>query len=967
MPVRSWIRQLFTRPPAPKPSRRAARTRLDLQKLESRDVPASILVTSLADNMTVDGLVTLREAVRAAELDISVDGSTAGSGADTIGFAEGLTGTITLTGDSGDTTGGTSSAFRIDTDVTINGPFDVGQSITLAIGGAPKRHFIMSYTGSLSLSNLTLTGGSTAGYGGSIWSFGTLNVRNSTFTGNTANEGGALQSWGGLGTPNSGEAAALVVENSTFVGNSATLRGGAVYSGAADTRLTNNTITGNTTTTFGAFGQFGTAAIIKNTILSGNTNGGNGSNIQNDVPTNGRLSAASSNNLIDVPVATLLLGPLADNGGPTKTVALQAGSSAVNAGTNTGVSFSDQRGQPRQFGPKVDIGAYESQATDRKAVLNQLVPGGLTGTNPLADPLNTAFDRIAAGDTPAATAAINTASAVALDLVTTAGSGIDLNTFIGLSQQIVGLTDSIGVTVPTSYDNQVTFITNFVTLAVTIPGGLTGTNTLVSNWKDAGYKLITQNIPAAGTALQGFNTAAIGMVTVATSGVDIDTFITLSTAVNNLTDTIGKTQPVPQFVRDIFIADFRALAGAIPGGLTGTNPLVAKWVQAGEALVNQRIPEAVAGLNAYLTTAAGQNLSAATMTTVRAAVGELLAVIGAPTAAVSGPSVGVRGQTLTFTLGANDTTPGDDAAGFTHRINWGDGSAVQVVTGGVSKAVAHTYTGLGNYTVSVTATDQSGLTGAAATKGVAVGVANIQLDADGKRTLYIGGSTGEDRIRVRERHGRNGEIFVKIRETGNCTDDDDDDNDCDNDCDNRSRFAFSRAGVDRVVVLGQSGNDYIRLGDSLEKDAVIFGGDGNDRIQGGGGNNVLVGGNGNDILVGGDGRDLIIGGDGADQLSGRDADDILIAGYTDYDSDLTALRAIHGVWVGTGSNAARVAALTNAAFAFKLTDGTVHDDNDYDVLAGDSGIDWFFYNFDGPGTRDRAVDRNSNEARTDID
>ena len=967
MPVRSWIRKLFTRPVAPKPSRRAARTRINLQTLESREVPASLLVTSLADNMTVDGDVTLREALYAAEHDVSVDGSTAGSGADSIGFAEGLTGTITLTGDSGDTTSGTSSAFRIDTDVTINGPFDVGQSVTLAIGGAAKRHFIVSDTGSLSLSNLTLTGGSTTGYGGAVWSFGTLNVSHSTFTGNTGNEGGALQSWGGLGLPNSGEAAALVVDNSTFVGNSATLRGGAVYSGAADTRLTNVTITGNTTGDFGAFGQFGTAATITNTILSGNSNGGNGSNIQNDVPTNGRLSAATSNNLIDVPVGTLLLGPLADNGGPTMTVALQAASAAVNAGTNVGVAFSDQRGRPRQFGPAVDIGAYESQATDRKAVLNQLVPGGLTGTNPLAPPLNQAFDLLADGNTTAATTAINTASAVALDLVTTAGSGIDLNTYIGLSQQIVGLTDSIGATAPTSYDNQVTFITNFVTLAVTIPGGLTGGSALVSNWKDAGYELITQDIPAAGTALQGFNTAAIGMVTVTNTGVDIDKFITLSTAVNNLTDAIGKTQPVPQFVRDIFIADFRALADAIPGGLTGTNPLVAKWVQAGEALVNQRIPEAVVGLNAYFTVAAGQNLSAPTMTTVRTAVGELLAVIGAPTAAVSGQSLAVRGQVLTFTVGAHDLTPGDDAAGFTYRINWGDGSAVQVVAGGVSKAVTHMYTGLGNYTVSVTATDVHGLTGAAVTNAVTVAVANIQLDADGKRTLYIGGSTGEDRIRVRERHGRNGEIFVKIRETGDCTEDDDDANDCDNDCDNRSRFAFSTAGVDRIVVYGQSGDDYIRLGNNLDKSAVIFGGDGNDRIQGGGGTNILVGGNGNDILVGGDGRDLIIGGDGADQLSGKNADDILIAGWTDSDSDLTALRTIHGVWVGTGSNAARVAALTSATFAFKLTDGTVHDDNDYDVLAGDSGIDWFFYNFDGPGTRDRALDRNSNEARTDID
>ena len=54
--------------------------------LEERTLLSAITVTSLADNTTVDGLVTLREAIQAAETDSSVDGSTAGSGADEIVF-----------------------------------------------------------------------------------------------------------------------------------------------------------------------------------------------------------------------------------------------------------------------------------------------------------------------------------------------------------------------------------------------------------------------------------------------------------------------------------------------------------------------------------------------------------------------------------------------------------------------------------------------------------------------------------------------------------------------------------------------------------------------------------------------------------------------------------------------------------------------------------------------------------------
>lgn len=47
---------------------------------------ATIVVTSLADNLVIDGQVTLREAVQAANTDTSVDNSTGGSGFDVIQF-----------------------------------------------------------------------------------------------------------------------------------------------------------------------------------------------------------------------------------------------------------------------------------------------------------------------------------------------------------------------------------------------------------------------------------------------------------------------------------------------------------------------------------------------------------------------------------------------------------------------------------------------------------------------------------------------------------------------------------------------------------------------------------------------------------------------------------------------------------------------------------------------------------------
>jgi hypothetical protein len=54
-----------------------------------------------------------------------------------------------------------------------------------------------------------------------------------------------------------------------------------------------------------------------------------------------------------------LLGPLADNGGPTLTMTLLPGSPAIDAGDTGVMPTTDQRGFPRPAGAGADIGAYE--------------------------------------------------------------------------------------------------------------------------------------------------------------------------------------------------------------------------------------------------------------------------------------------------------------------------------------------------------------------------------------------------------------------------------------------------------------------------------------------------------------------------------------------------------------------------------------------------------------------------------
>ncbi|MGI6782870.1 MAG: choice-of-anchor Q domain-containing protein [Aminivibrio sp.] len=71
-----------------------------------------------------------------------------------------------------------------------------------------------------------------------------------------------------------------------------------------------------------------------------------------------------------------LLDDLADNGGPTKTMALREGSPAIDAGTAEGAPATDQRGVARPRGNAFDIGAFERNQGG--------TPGGSGGCSALA-------------------------------------------------------------------------------------------------------------------------------------------------------------------------------------------------------------------------------------------------------------------------------------------------------------------------------------------------------------------------------------------------------------------------------------------------------------------------------------------------------------------------------------------------------------------------------------------------------
>ena len=341
---------------------------------------------------------------------------------DTVKFAAGL-GTITLSG----------GELVINKAITINGPGPNLLTVRRDAAAADFRIFnviFVSLFSNVTISGLTIANGSSAAGAGIYASHETLAITNCIISGNTATSGGGLytdpnaqvtitnctftnnkaKDGGGVYTPG---ATALTFVNCTFSGNSAngagSTGGGAIYNGnGGAVTLTNSTISGNSTgasgggvltngtATFnnctivgnssvqdaGGLRNFKTAT-LSNTIIATNTGRAvdrdidgactsQGYNFIGEAGTSG-LTNGSNGDQVGSSGAPLnpKLDTLKDNGGPTLTCALLAGSTAIDKG-KASASSTDQRGLPRPVvsqgttlpsgGDGSDIGAYERQA-----------------------------------------------------------------------------------------------------------------------------------------------------------------------------------------------------------------------------------------------------------------------------------------------------------------------------------------------------------------------------------------------------------------------------------------------------------------------------------------------------------------------------------------------------------------------------------------------------------------------------
>ncbi len=292
------------------------------------------------DSLGGDGLISLREAICAANQN---------PGDDTIILPAGTI-TITLDATPGSDYWGDEDDFNIASNgaLTIVGSDDG----TVIDGGGIDRVFRVRAGADATFDKLTIQNGNTTSSGGAIdaaSSGSTITISNSLIQNNSAG------SYGGGVNINNGS-----IVNTTFVGNTAETYGGAIStftSGSFETTFDHVTIVGNSAG-FEAGGIMGSGsnATVSNSLIAGNgliDEESFGSDIYG-------LAVTPINSIVgttETPLADLVSTTLADNGGPTKTLALLADSPAIDAGAVG--SLVDQRGTVRPQGIATDIGAYE--------------------------------------------------------------------------------------------------------------------------------------------------------------------------------------------------------------------------------------------------------------------------------------------------------------------------------------------------------------------------------------------------------------------------------------------------------------------------------------------------------------------------------------------------------------------------------------------------------------------------------
>ena len=348
-----------------------------INTIDASPTPPDVIDVTAGDYVLSDGTLEIT-----ASMTIDGAGAGTGAGATTIDgnsgqvfSVSGSPSSVTLSGmnvqgsTNNDNTGGgigfdstTTATLTLSNDVFTNNVTDdvPGGAIYFDDGANP---------GALDITDTTISGNTItccengAGIAFENSGAGTLTIDGSTLSGNgassnspTTGEGGAVYFDGG----------SMTITNSTVSDNTA-VQGAGLYLVHGATTLTNDTIANNSLTSAGTIpgaGIFGAGAVTaNNTIISGNTGATPGHNdCDAHVSSSDHSLELGADCGFDLPSGDPNLEALGDNGGPTQTIALGAGSAAIDAGDKAQCPATDQRGfaRPDAAGTACDIGAYES-------------------------------------------------------------------------------------------------------------------------------------------------------------------------------------------------------------------------------------------------------------------------------------------------------------------------------------------------------------------------------------------------------------------------------------------------------------------------------------------------------------------------------------------------------------------------------------------------------------------------------
>ena len=173
------------------------------------DYANAYVVNTTQDVVAADGLLSLREAVLAANANAAVGDAQAGSAVnmDVITFAPSLTGkTITLSGFDLPVTDNLAVVGPGQTLLTVDGNsqtdvFNVSAGVQAVFSDLTVSHGANSAirnAGTATLERVTVSNSAGVGYGGGIYNTGTLTVDASMISGNIANWGGSSANGGGV-------------------------------------------------------------------------------------------------------------------------------------------------------------------------------------------------------------------------------------------------------------------------------------------------------------------------------------------------------------------------------------------------------------------------------------------------------------------------------------------------------------------------------------------------------------------------------------------------------------------------------------------------------------------------------------------------------------------------------------------------------------------------------------------------